>query len=72
MIETYLIFLLSSLVVFQHIFWTHQTHKLMDKLMCRNYFEYQQASQAFTPKPVTAREPDPEEDLDALAGMGGF
>lgn len=26
--------------VFQFIYWSRQTHKLIDKLMCRNYAEY--------------------------------
>lgn len=32
---------LLSLNVFQFIFWSRQTHRLIDKLMSRNYAEYQ-------------------------------
>jgi hypothetical protein len=71
-IEAYIIFLLAGLNVFQHVFWARQTQKLMDKLMCRNYFEYKQANQAFKPEKPRHVEPDPEEDLNELSGVGGF
>ncbi len=63
---------LMALLIVQHFFWSEQVQLLTNKLMCRNYFEYQQAEQAFKPAAVKAQEPEPEEDMDAMAGMGGF
>lgn len=65
--------LLVCLLIIQQVFWSITTHRLLNKLMCRNYLEYQQAEQAFKPQPLKiAPEPEPQEDLGSLDGMGGF
>lgn len=63
---------LVFLLIIQQLFWSITTHRLVNKLMCRNYFEYKQAEQAFTPQPQKIQIPDPEEDMGILDGMGGF
>lgn len=67
-----MILALIVLIALQHIFWSITTHRLVNKLMSRNYFEYQQAQQAFTPKAPKLVEPEPEESFDPLDGVGGF
>lgn len=57
--------LLCLLLVFQQIYWAGVTHKLLDKLMSRNYHEYKQAESykvVDRPKPSEG----PFEDLRAL------
>lgn len=63
---------LVCLLVVQQVFWSVTTHRLLNKLMCRNYLEYQQAEQAFTPKPAAPPEEEPHEDLGIMHGLGGF
>lgn len=64
---------LVCLLVAQQVFWSISTHRLLNKLMCRNYLDYQQAQQAFTPKPATPpQQEEPHEDLGIMHGLGGF
>lgn len=67
--ETWLIFGLCAVNVFQLFFWSWTTHKLLDKLMSRNYGEYVQVR---APKHELPRAQEPEvedfqdEDLHTL------
>lgn len=40
--ELIIISTLASLNVLQLLFWMRETHRLIDKIMCRNYGEYVQ------------------------------
>lgn len=66
-----IIIILAALLVVQQLFWAIQTHRLMNKLMSRNYHEYKQTEQAFEAKPkaIVAQEEDLE-DLGVLEGFG--
>lgn len=73
MTDFYVIAILASLNIFQFIFWSFQHHKLVNKLMSRNYAEY---NQIVNPAPTVAREiidfaPHKEEEdiLNELNGM---
>lgn len=54
-------------VGFREWYWSRQVHKLIDKLMSRNYYEYKQAE---SPNVPLRSKPDPEdepkEDLGTL------
>jgi hypothetical protein len=75
MVEPVIIVALLGLNVFQLIYWSRQVHKLIDKLMSRNYADYQ----AWANKPEVAL-PAPQvplqfsvenddEDLQRLNGI---
>lgn len=56
---------LVLVIVFQQVYWSIQTHKLIDKLMSRNYHEYTQAERhepTIRVKPL----PDAPDDMGAL------
>lgn len=62
--------------VFQQIYWSRQTHKLIDKLMSRSYAEYVQVSkQPVEPALVSPTEANLEEvndeELEALNKIMG-
>ncbi len=68
---------LGFVTVFQTIYWSRQVHKLIDKLMSRNYAEYVHTlkSQADLPGPeISKDESEADDDLDQLnrvmAGIG--
>lgn len=66
----YLIFGLVSLILIQHLFWTYQTHKLLDKLMSKNFAEYHMIKNpAKVEKP---RELDPIEEKQLLNEINGM
>ena len=57
--------------VFQMIYWSRETHKLLDKLMSRNYAEYEQVKnlRRELPHALTMTEEDQDlqdEDLKSL------
>jgi hypothetical protein len=56
--------------VFQFVFWSFQLHKLIDKLMSKNYAEYISAQKPQLPVVFT---PDPEEisEDDVLRELNG-
>lgn len=69
----YVVITLAGLNIFQFIFWSIQQHKLVNKLMSRNYAEY---NQIISPAPIEQREiidfrPHKEEEdiLNELNGM---
>lgn len=66
-----IILMLATMNVVQLLYWSSQTHKLLDKLMSRNYAEYVQ-TERFKHELPHARAIDPEsesfidEDLKTL------
>lgn len=60
---TMAIAVLAILNVFQLIYWSRQTQKLIDKLMSRNYAEYEQAK---LQKHVLPRVDDTESDSEVF------
>lgn len=65
MMEISIIALLIILLIGQQGFYMWQTHKLLNKLMSRNYVEYSQVAQG--PQPMTGfnlQLPDEEEQLE--------
>lgn len=61
---------LALIILIQHLFWTYQTHKLLDKLMCKNFAEYNMIKkQAKTEKP---KEIDPTEEKEILKEINGM
>lgn len=67
----YISLALLGLNVFQMVYWSRQVHKLVDKLMSRNYAEYVQIN---TPPLPTVRLPDETivEEKDILAELNGM
>ena len=68
----YAVLTLASLLVVQQAYWSYQVHKLVDKLMSRNYHEYEQAksqSLPLTASPVVI--PEDPEDLQGTFGSIG-
>jgi hypothetical protein len=66
---------LIALNLFQLIYWSRQTHKLIDKLMSRNYPEYVQTQNlaAPLPKQQVTMEHVVDQDLDTLnQTLAGF
>ena len=61
-----LIIVLLALNVFQLVWWSWQTHKLIDKLMSRSYFEYKEAKKPVVPAIKLAEEPVETEDLRVM------
>lgn len=65
MSEVILIVLLGGLNVFQIIYWSRQTHRLIDKVMSRNYAEYVSVEKfQATPPPVKKEDTPPAEEKD--------
>jgi hypothetical protein len=66
---------LLLLNVFQLIYWSRQTHKLIDKIMSKNYADYVQ-TQTLTaplPKQQATMEPVSDDELDTLnRTLAGF
>ncbi len=57
-----------SLLVLTNAFWAIQTHRLINKLMSRNYYEYEQSHLKEEKKTKTIEVPaDESEDFGALA-----
>lgn len=78
MIEAVAIVGLIGLNAFQLWYWSRETHRLIDKLMSRNYPEYVSSVSYLKPKPSPATEPTPDHDsiqqeevLRELNGMLG-
>jgi hypothetical protein len=65
-VSFYLILVLLALNVFQIIFWSRTTHKLIDKLMSRSYFEYKEADKKKLPVIKVAEDPIEHEDLRVM------
>jgi hypothetical protein len=67
---------LIALNLFQLIYWSRQTHKLIDKIMSRNYAEYVQTQQTLAaplPKQQDTTEQVLDSDLDTLnRTLAGF
>lgn len=71
MIETILI--LCALLVITNLFWAYQCHRLVNKVMSRNYAEYQQLQNpppAMQPGGITIPLSGERQDLGALEGFG--
>lgn len=60
MIEA-VVMILLALNVFQFIFWSFQNQKLVNKLMSRSYFEYEQVAAPPKPKGFKVQMPTDEE-----------
>lgn len=78
MIDVVTIGFLCALLVFQHWYWSRETHRLIDKVMSRNYPEYVSSVSYLKPKssPGPEKFPDFEtqqeqELLGELNGMLG-
>ncbi len=73
MIEVIVICALIALLIAQHFFWSLQVQSLVNKLMSRNYSEYQQAKglemdskpEQFIPETF---DPSTHEDLRSIGG----
>ena len=62
--------LLGVLLIGTNVAWMVFTHRLMNKLMSRNFGDYLQAQAAVTPKaPRVPPAEAPDEDLRTLAGF---
>jgi hypothetical protein len=63
---------LSLVLLLTNAFWAWQLHRLVNKLMSRNYAEYQMVAQppATTPFAGKVELPDVRQDLGALDGFG--
>lgn len=68
MIE-YLVIGLAALNIFQYFFWTWQVHKLIDKIMSRNFAEYVQATKPLEPDAPKVQLPEDEDILKDLNRM---
>lgn len=78
MIELVILGLLG-LNVFQIVYWSRQTHRLIDKIMSRNYAEYitvqkDQATSFSLPEKAKKEDlPEVDEDLERLnSQLAGF
>ena len=61
------ILVLSALLLIQQVYWSVQVHKLVDKLMSRNYHEYKQAEGQTLPMVAPSIIlPESEDDLGSL------
>jgi hypothetical protein len=60
---------LVAVIIFQHIFYSWQIHKLVNKLMSRNYFEYEQS---LKPQDVRIKLPTENEVPEDLRVLQGF
>jgi hypothetical protein len=57
---------LLGLLVYQQVYYSRQIHKLIDKLMSRNYHEYKQAERPPEPFKVKLAPEETPEDMGAL------
>jgi hypothetical protein len=55
--------------IFQYFFWTWQVHKLIDKMMSRNFAEYVQATKPLEPDAPKVQLPEEEDILKDLNRM---
>lgn len=69
--ELKIIIVLAALLCIQQVFWTWQVHRLINKLMSRNYFEYQTTSNLKPEKKEEQFKADltPTDDLAGLTGL---
>lgn len=73
MIELVVIGLLCALNVFQFLFWSVQNQRLVDKLMSRNYAEYDLVKQGPPPRREVPVDTEAiREEADILAELNGF
>lgn len=73
MSERLFLYVLVGYTVIREIFYWITTQRLINKLMSRNYFEYQQANHVGTPPSPQnpyAENGDELEDFAALGGIG--
>ena len=56
----------AALFIYREWFWSHQTQKLLDKFMSRNYAEYAQVNHPSQPVNRIQVPASPLEDLNAL------
>ena len=61
-----IIMLLLGLNLFQYFFWTWQVHKLVDKLMSRNFAEYVQVTKPVEQDVSKVQLPEDDEVLETL------
>ena len=58
---------LIGLLVVSNAFWAFNTHRLINKLMSRNYFEFKDAQLKTDEKPKTIKVP--VEDIEDFGGL---
>jgi hypothetical protein len=68
--ELYLIIGLGCLNVFQFFFWSLEVHRLIDKLMSKNYAEYISVKKPQLPV-VFEQDPDSIDEQDVLKELNG-
>jgi hypothetical protein len=65
--ESVPVIILALLLLFQQAYWSRQVQKLVDKLMSRNYTEYEQAKSQSQPLMAPSIViPDAPDDMGAL------
>jgi len=62
---------LSVLLIVQQVYWSYQVQKLVDKLMSRNYHEYEQAKSQFM-QPIAPNIMIPQDPEDIAGAFGGI
>ena len=67
----YILIILTLMNVFQLVYWSRQVHKLVDKVMSRNYAEYVQVTKPTLPTVFEKDDSSVEEQeiLNELNGM---
>jgi len=69
MSEQFLIGILIGLLVVQQFFYLMQIHKLLNKLMSRNYFDYEKSKPQDVIKVKMPTAQEPLEDFGVLKGF---
>jgi len=69
MSEQFLIGILIGLLVVQQFFYLMQIHKLLNKLMSRNYFDYEKSKPQDVIKVKMPAAQEPLEDFGVLKGF---
>lgn len=59
-----ILFSLLATVIIQQVFWAHQVQRLVDKLMSKNYYDYEASKAVGKPQPkIILEDPSAQEDL---------
>lgn len=66
MIEYFIIGILVTLLLGQHVFWAKEVHRLVDKLMCRNFHDYQVGLKMNRPNQSNQASPSLVDDADPI------
>lgn len=67
MIEYFIIGILVTLLLGQHVFWAREVHKLVDKLMCRSFHDYQTGLKMTKPNLSNLRAPSHDDGADPIS-----